>query len=620
MKKALLATLIGAAFAADASAAVIDFSYGNGDTSFYGFQKKETYDIAVFLPGDIFEGMKLKSVSVPVYAAKGIDGYSDAKVWLSSELKLENKKNAPDIATYDADFAATDDTLAELSLSLPEEYTVTADGVYVGYSITVDKLDSGTRYPIALTSGGAEGSFYLHSTTSAKTWQAQNDISGLEGLASAMTVTLDADNLSAANVSLTGAPELVYMSFGETKTVKLSLLSTASAPVESVDVEFSMAGTPYTQHCVLETPVPAGILRNFTVQVELPAQSEKMSETVEFKVTKVNGVANSSASPSASTEVSVFEIAPIQQTLIEEYTGTWCGYCPRGFAALEHIAKNYPDFVVASYHNGDDMTITSSYPASISGYPSASLNRKTVVDPYYGTQNYNMDLPIVGDIEEMNSKVSPWAIEVSHTWDYDNILTATVDGLNVEGYDAQNYKIGYLLVCDGLSNEKWKQSNYYSSYAPQYIPELNQFCKGGEYGSSYVQGLVFNDVVVSVEGYKGVANSLPASLAAGEKFMHSKSWDLNEVKDGLIPDKNKLRVIAFVLDKSGKPLNCTKEDITDYVETGNQGTLSAVEGIFSEDADAPVEYFSISGVKVANPQGGIFIRRQGGKAEKVVIR
>ena len=60
MKKALLATLIGAAFAADASAAVIDFSYGNGETSFYGFQKKETYDIAVFLPGDSFEGMKLK--------------------------------------------------------------------------------------------------------------------------------------------------------------------------------------------------------------------------------------------------------------------------------------------------------------------------------------------------------------------------------------------------------------------------------------------------------------------------------------------------------------------------------------------------------------------------------
>lgn len=39
-----------------------------------------------------------------------------------------------------------------------------------------------------------------------------------------------------------------------------------------------------------------------------------------------------------------------------------------------------------------------------------------------------------------------------------------------------------------------------------------------------------------------------------------------------------------------------------------------------ESADAPVEYYNLQGVKVANPQGGIFIRRQGTKVSKVVIR
>lgn len=46
---------------------------------------------------------------------------------------------------------------------------------------------------------------------------------------------------------------------------------------------------------------------------------------------------------------------------------------------------------------------------------------------------------------------------------------------------------------------------------------------------------------------------------------------------------------------------------------------SGVTGI-EADANADVEYFNIQGVRVANPGNGIFIRRQGSKVEKVVIR
>lgn len=53
---------------------------------------------------------------------------------------------------------------------------------------------------------------------------------------------------------------------------------------------------------------------------------------------------------------------------------------------------------------------------------------------------------------------------------------------------------------------------------------------------------------------------------------------------------------------------------------GSDGTLTGVEGISAEaDADAPAEYFDLQGRKVANPQGGIFIRRQGNKVTKVAL-
>ncbi len=48
--------------------------------------------------------------------------------------------------------------------------------------------------------------------------------------------------------------------------------------------------------------------------------------------------------------------------------------------------------------------------------------------------------------------------------------------------------------------------------------------------------------------------------------------------------------------------------------------MSGVEGVVAENADAEVEYFNLQGVKVVNPENGLYIRRQGGKVEKVVIR
>lgn len=53
---------------------------------------------------------------------------------------------------------------------------------------------------------------------------------------------------------------------------------------------------------------------------------------------------------------------------------------------------------------------------------------------------------------------------------------------------------------------------------------------------------------------------------------------------------------------------------------GSDSTLTGVEGISAEaDADAPVEFYDLQGRKVANPQGGIFIRRQGSKVTKVAL-
>ncbi len=49
------------------------------------------------------------------------------------------------------------------------------------------------------------------------------------------------------------------------------------------------------------------------------------------------------------------------------------------------------------------------------------------------------------------------------------------------------------------------------------------------------------------------------------------------------------------------------------------GEPSAIDEIDAEDTEVPVEYYNLQGVKVTNPENGIFIKKQGKKVTKVVL-
>ncbi|MDE6632263.1 MAG: hypothetical protein K2K23_04615, partial [Muribaculaceae bacterium] len=426
------------------------------------------------------------------------------------------------------------------------------------------------------------------------------------------SITMEGDNFP-RYVGFNQKPHDIYLPIGKSSSTQVSLYGTSAEPIESVEFSYTFNGYNYNTNFVLSSPVGPGASKVFNATIGFLPQDELINENVTITITKFNGKPNVSPNATVEVPVAVLSQVPVRQTLIEEYTGTWCGYCTRGYAALEYIKENYPDFVVAAYHNQDPMTVTTSYPAAISGFPSASLDRETVVDPYYGTQSYDTELPIVGDILALNAVPTPWLVKVDHAWESEDVLVAKAEVSNMVGFTDKNYKIAYILVADGLSgtSRSWFQSNNYASDRPQYIPQLNAFCRGGQYGKSSVQGLIFNDVVVSTTGIYGVDGSIPASLEAEQAVEHTLSFDLSKISSTLIPDRNQLRVIAAVVDANGNVLNCAKNEVNDYVPAGVEGVI---------DENAPVEYFNLNGQKVSDPSNGIFIRRQGSSASKVIIR
>lgn len=608
MKKSLLALLLGVSFVGNAAAESYDFSYIDGVDDYLGIQAAETYDVAICLPSDNFDGFKVKGFSAMVNSSGGVTAYSNPKLWLSSGLELTDNKFTPDIASYDVEISEA----GMMTVALPEAYRISGQDLYLGYSVTVSKLNNATKFPMAFGDCSDSNSFFVRTSKSMPKW---SNLAEEMQCGAAVTVMMETDNLAANSVSISSYPETIFMQIGRPTVKSFEFVSFAKEPVSSIDLEYSIDGKVCSDTYNMTTPVPAGLNKKFSVEVEIPAIDHKMREDVTFKVVKVNGQTNESKMQDATVLVGVLSEVPVHQTLVEEYTGTWCGWCPRGYAALEYMRANEPDFVVAAFHNRDIMSVTGTYPVAPSGFPFMSLDRYYGGDPYTGTGRYSGKIPVVEEIKAMNAEPTHWGIELSHSWQDDNTLVATANVWNVMGYEDEVYAVAYLLVADGLtgSSKDWAQSNYYydQNKSDSYVPELNQFCRGGEYGKSSVSGLVFNDVVVSTNGIYGIAGSIPTSLEAEEKASHSLSFDLSEISEKLIPDRNKLRLIAAVLDKNGIVLNCTKNEVNDYVD-------SAVEGIFDENA--PVEYYNLNGVKVSEPTQGVFIRRQGGNATKVIIR
>ncbi len=61
----------------------------------------------------------------------------------------------------------------------------------------------------------------------------------------------------------------------------------------------------------------------------------------------------------------------------------------------------------------------------------------------------------------------------------------------------------------------------------------------------------------------------------------------------------------------------SKATIYGYNFVAGSGTVG-IENV-AIDENAPVEYFNLQGVRVANPENGLYIRRQGSKVSKVIL-
>ena len=114
---------------------------------------------------------------------------------------------------------------------------------------------------------------------------------------------------------------------------------------------------------------------------------------------------------------------------------------------------------------------------------------------------------------------------------------------------------------------------------------------------SKINDLVYNDVVVGVDGAVGFRNSLPDNISFNETY--ESTFSCNIASNTVIQDKDKLYVAAFIINPDGTILNANK---TKVVEGMAVGSLNA------DAREISSEFYNLSGARVNDPQEGVFVK------------
>ncbi len=573
-----------------ASATDIAFTYPEPGNKFdtFGTGLAERYDVGILIPGE-FAGAIVHHVSAPVFESEYVTDY---KVWTSSEL-------AADFDGIVANVTAVDGVI---EYSPATEIVVPAGGLYVGYSLTVQRVvDDTTAEPVPVLPGAYDGALFVKTSTKYRQWTA---FSTMRKQSLPLVVTLDAA-VPVADMAVAFDCEEINVDATATDFVlPLSFTDYGAAAVQTISLELSADGVSLSREidCSdLAFYYGKGVNR----PIEIPNVFTAGEHNLSVKVTAVNSVANSYEGNVPTMDVFCYTRKPVNRPILEEYTGLWCNYCPVGFAALEYMNRVHPDdFIGVAFHENDKMAVVNSdgFPSYVPSYPYGYLNRNWVVDPYYGRSDVKGNIET--DWEEMRAGFTPAEISVRAAVDPadPSKIRARAD-VNFVRKPRGEQRVFYYLLADGLQDASWKQANSYSGYDPAdfEFPEMEVFCKGG----TKVGGLIFNDIVVMLSDPKGVEGSLPAEIDADRDYNHEFTFDTTGAVSlkgvDLIGMATRLQVVAGVVDMAtGRVLNSAKAEVSGF------------GGIDDVDADSrviSVEYFDMQGRNVSRDASGLLIEQ-----------
>lgn len=606
----MAAAFAGYTFNGYANDGLVTYSANTGtkEVKYFGTAKKESFDVAMLLADKYTKGKKIETIKVPFPKNAEI---GNVKIWLTKKLTLENKKNVADVMSLDA---TMDDSTAIVKFATP--YTIDSDTLYIGYSFDVVELTERTQLPISLINEKGVQGLWTHSNRTYRSWMDKSTYG-----CSAMQVELSGFN---ANDAYFEGFKDYYNQVNIATPINLTLLNRGYNGIKSIDYSYSVGDKKVSDHLTLDAPIPACLNASTEFTVTLPAIEAKGKYPVTFSIDKVNGEANSEVATANST-MAIYNKLPKHRPVMEEFTGTWCGNCARGWIGLEVMTRLHPDFIALAYHSGDVMQVIDQknflgFDTENPAYPMANIDRVyTDIDPYYGA-----DMTPFG-IEEIWKKqaeiLAPASLETeaAFTPDGKDIKAKAILEFPEDANDADKYSVEFVLVTDGLHGEgqAWEQSNYLeeNEKGDFPFPEADIFFAG----SSSIPNMHYNDVVVATTRLRNGLIKLPAKVEAEKAFsIEGTITEVDSIKNmanyPVIQDSKNLRIVALLINEKGEIVNGAQAKVTGYETTGIRNINTN-----ATEADVPAIY-NLQGHRLQTMQKGLnIIRTKDGKTKKVML-
>ena len=468
----------------------------------------------------------------------------------------------------------------EVTLSTP--FTIPSSDFYIGYTST-------GLFPFGFSGSSVYDACWLWDSTYG--WQ--NYVNNWGSLC--LQALIDTQGATVLGLKPESTNKSVQGSINTGFPVQSYVTNYSSVDVTSVKVVYQIDNQTPVEQTIQTSIAP---MKSDYLNMLVNAISAKGIYNLSFKITEVNGQPNLMANTALNTEIKILSQSFPRKVVLEEGTGTWCGWCPRGAVGMALMKAKYPDtFIGIAVHDGDPMTLQDYdyYMVSnfFTGFPEAVVDRKAqfLCDPYSSSEYYfqleTHETPIAG-------------IQLSGGFANANKTAITLKTVTTFGVSSNNtvFKLAYVLIENGITG--YDQQNYYAGGGAGIMA-------GYENKPSVVTDVVFNDVARGIySDPAGITGSIPASITEMTPVEHTYTINLPTT----VKDKNQLEVAVLLLNATtGEIENAEKIEISGvYDPTGiktpepfaanvyvSNGSLYIQSGV-----SEAIDIYTVSGVKIFN--------------------
>lgn len=323
-------------------------------------------------------------------------------------------------------------------------------------------------------------------------------------------------------------------------------------------------GVDHSSVIPLAPPMASGQEKIITlpIAVNYSASGEK---NINVSITAVNGSIDSTpADNTLATKFNTVSQNSPKKVVIEEGTGTWCGWCPKGAIAMHNATNTMSnDFIGITVHDNDPMQLNEyNSAADFSGFPSMNVDR-SLLD--VGIPN-NADFSPI--IIEKKKKIAPAALSATSTL-AGRVLTFNASAIFRTNFENANFRFAAIVIEDEVkgTTSGYNQANYYAGGSmgpmggyeskPNPVPAAN---------------MVYDHVGrMLLGGYAGQIGSVPTIINDGQVVNYTFTANIPTAYN-----IDKVKVVLLLLDGiNGEILNAAGPFVIDGSLGTNEAKMSA---------------------------------------------